>query len=272
MRRKYRWLPKRQRAEAILSLLLAVAIIAVALFPTAPKAAGAKARMMFALVENDYISPLISSALEIRKLNRLAGELAEFAGYDQFWARADLQEKASIVNVTRFTGDLLAMLNVEFQLRTNYGGEAIVYINETLWDRAFARSSNVLNMTIKLHEAVYRIGGVTRDTSGLLAGTEVWMPIRSRSAFGGLNSMRIVGALCQDCDWKAAQAELSEVFERFMTEQIYTATRGAKMLPITNSVQFGESTVAFTTNEKPQTEVHFAADYQPAALPSRRGS
>ena len=151
MRRNYRLLPKRQRAEAILSVLLAVAIVAVALFPTSPKAAGAKARMMFTLVENDYISPLISSALEIRKLNRLAGELANFAGYDQLWARADLQEKPSIVNVTRFTGDLLAMLNVEFLLRTNYAGEAIVYINETLWDRAFARSSNVLNMTIKLH-------------------------------------------------------------------------------------------------------------------------
>jgi hypothetical protein len=270
MRGNYRLLPKRQRAEAILSLLLAVAIVAVVLFPAAPKAAGAKARMMFTLVENDYISPLISSALEIRKLNRLAGQLADFAGYDQLWARADLQEKASIVNVTRFTGDLLAMLNVEFLLRTNYAGEAIVYINETLWNRAFARSSNVLNMTIKLHEAVYRIGGVTRNTPGLLAGTEVWIPIRSMSAFGELNSMRIVGALCRDCDWRIAQAELSDVFKRFMTGQVYTETKGAKMLPITNSIQFGESSVAFAANEKP--ELQLAVDYQPAALPSRRGS
>ena len=272
MRRKYRLLPKRQRAAAILSGLLAVAIVAVILLPTARKPESDRPARVFMLVENDFISPLFSSAMSIRKLNGLAKQVAQFAGYDDLRVRTELRGTDPLVNVTRYSGDLLAVLNVGFLLRTNYGGEAFVYINETFWARAFARSSNVLNMTIKLHDAVYRIAGVTRDAHGLLAGTEVWMPIRSRSAFGGLNSMRIVGALCQDCDWKVAQAELSEVFERFMTEQVYTATRGAKMLPITNSVQLGESIVAFTTNEKPQTEVQFAADYQPAALPSRRGS
>jgi hypothetical protein len=272
MRRKYRLLPKRQRAEVILSVLLIVAIAVVLVCPTARTAQSDRAERVFMLVENDFISPLFSSAVAIRKLNGLAKQVAQFAGYDDLRMRTELRGSDAFVNVTRFSGDLLAMLNVGFLLRTNYAGEAIVYINETLWDRVFARSSNVLNMTIKLHEGIYRIAGVTRDAQGLLAGTEVWMPIRSKSAFGELNSMRIVGALCRDCDWKFAQAQLSEVFERFMTEQVYTETKGAKMLPITNSVHFGESFIVFATHEKPETGVQLTVDYQPAALPSRRGS
>ena len=272
MRRKYCLLPRRQRAEVIRSGLLAIAIVAVILLPPARKAESDRPARVFMLVENDFISPLFSSAMSIRKLNGLAKQVAEFAGYDDLRVRTELCGTDAFVNVTRFSGDLLAMLNVGFLLRTNYAGEAIVYINEALWDGAFARSSNVLNMTIKLHEAVYRIAGVTREAQGLLAGTEVWMPIRSKSAFGELNSMRIVGALCRDCDWKIAQAALSEVFEQFMTEQVYTGTTGAKMLPITNVTHFGESLVAFTVKEKDNNEVQLAVDYQPAALPSRRGS
>src|SRR5688500_14719924 len=193
MRRKYCLLPKRQRAEAILSVLLVIAIVAVILLPTARKAESDRPARVFMLVENDFISPLFSSAMSIRKLNGLAKQVAQFAGYDDLRVRTELRGTDPLVNVTRYSGDLLAVLNVGFLLRTNYGGDAFVYINETFWDRAFARSSNVLNMTIKLHDAVYRIAGVTREARGLLAGTEVWMPIRSRSAFGGLNSMRIVG-------------------------------------------------------------------------------
>src|SRR5688572_2879954 len=231
MRRKYRLLPKRQRAEAILSVLLVIAIVSVLLVPAVRKVETDRPARIFMLVENDFVSPLFSSAVSIRKLNGLAKQVAQFAGYDDLRVRTKLRGTDAFVNVTRFSGNLLAMLNIGFLLRTNNAGEAIVYINEALWDRAFGRSSNVLNMTIKLHETVYRIAGVTQDARGLLAGTEVWMPIRSRSAFGGLNSMRIVGTLCRDCDWKVAQAELSQVFERFMTEQVYTATKGAKMLP-----------------------------------------
>jgi len=245
----------------------------VLLLPTARRSQRENPPTMFMLVENDYISPLVSSAAAIRKLNGLAKEVARFAGYDDLQVRSQFQGMDSIVKVTRFSGDLLAMLDVGFLFRSNYNGEAIVYISERFWNTAFARSSNVLNMTIKLHERIYQIAGVTRDVEGLLHGTEVWMPIRSRSTFGELNSMRIVGSLCRDCDWKSAQAELSEVFDRFMTDQVYIEAKGAKMLPITNAIEFvAEGSMTVAASIAAHGDAQLSTDYQPAALPSRRGS
>jgi hypothetical protein len=256
----------------ILSTLLVVAIAAVLLLPTGRKTRGQESPTIFALVESDYISPLISSAVAIRRLNGLTKQVAQFAGYDQVCARAELQGTVSLVSVTRFSGDLLTMFNVGFLTRSNYSNEAFVYISERLWDTAFSRSSNVLNMTIRLHETAYRIAGVTRDFHGLLEGTEIWMPIRSRSALGGLNSMRIVGTLRRGCDWKAAQAELSKLFKRSMAEQVYAEGKGVKMLPVINAIVFEEGMVTVAKSEERKSDVQFAADYQPAALPSRRGS
>ncbi|MGZ8940911.1 MAG: hypothetical protein ACXW32_17030, partial [Limisphaerales bacterium] len=187
MKSSYLSLPRRGRVEVVLSLILSVGIVAAALFPTPEQVrrfAGTK-QSIFALVERDYISPLFSSAIAIRALNGAAKQFASFAGYDDFRTRLEVNSAISLVSVTRFSGDLLDILKVDFALRDHrYKDEPCVYLSEALWTTGFARRADIVGTMIKVHDTNYRIAGVTRAFNGLLATTEIWMPISSRGQLG----------------------------------------------------------------------------------------
>ncbi|MGZ8939047.1 MAG: ABC transporter permease, partial [Limisphaerales bacterium] len=206
--------------------------------------AGTK-QSIFALVERDYISPLFSSAIAIRALNGAAKQFASFAGYDDFRTRLEVNSAISLVSVTRFSGDLFDILNVDFALRDHrYKDEPCVYLSEALWTTGFARRADIVGAMIKVHDTNYRIAGVTRAFNGLLATTEIWMPISSRGQLGAMNSMKIVGALREDSTWKISQRQLKNLLKIYLADSPYTAPQRAVLLPLTPSITVGESAAA----------------------------
>jgi hypothetical protein len=243
MNREHRSLPKKARAEVILSLLLTVGIIAAALLPAKAqfKAVVPRERSLFTLVEGDYMSPLFSSATTIHVLNSVANDVAQFAGYDDFSGRVKVNDALQLLNITRYSGSLLSILDLEFALRdtTNRSGGA-AYISESFWKTNFGARADVLGTEILVHDMRYRIAGVVRDFDGLLSKTDLWISVNSRNPLATLNSMKIVGALNESSDWNAAQEKIVEAFDQPLIDQVYAEVKGAKLLPITRGINFGE--------------------------------
>jgi hypothetical protein len=243
MKRGHRSLPKKARAEVILSLLLTMGIIAAALVPAKAqfKALVPRDRSVFTLVEGDYMSPLFSSATTIHILNSVANDVAQFAGFDDFSARVKVNDAVQVVNITRFSGPLLSILDLQFALRdtTNRSGGA-AYISESFWKTNFAARTDILGIEIVVHDMRYRIAGVIRDFDGLLSKTVFWISVNSRSPLATLNSMKIVGALNQGSDWNAAQEKIAQAFDQPLIDQVYAEAKGAKLLPITRGINFAE--------------------------------
>jgi hypothetical protein len=243
MKRKDRSLRKRARAEVILSLLLTLGIVTALLVPSKAqlKTGVATERSMFTLVEGDYMSPLLSCATTIHILNSVANDVAQFAGFDDFSARVKVNEAMQVVKVTRFSGGLLSILNLEFALRdtTNRSGGA-AFISESFWKTNFGARKDILGTEIVVHEMRCRIAGVIRDFDGLLSKTDLWIPVSSRSPLATLNSMRIVGALNESFDWTAAQERIADAFDQPLIDQVYAEAKGAKLLPITRGINFAE--------------------------------
>jgi hypothetical protein len=274
MKSPYCSLSRRGRAEVLLSLLLSIGIVVALLLPSGSNQESPSApASIFTLVESDYASPLFSSASGIRTLNAAAKEIAQFAGYDDFHTRVELNGSMSVVNVTRFCGDLLSILNIGFALRdTQHKNAACIYISEALWNFVFNRKLDIIGTPIRLHQTVYRIAGVTRSFTGLLAGTEIWIPINSRSQLGGINSMRILGSLVAGADWKIAQRQLTNVFKFSLTDPTYVADSGARLLPVNRSITFQQQIPSIVTTIGRAEMQKRITDHQPAALPLSRGS
>jgi hypothetical protein len=205
------------------------------------KTSAATERAMFTLVEGDYMSPLFSSATTIHILNSVANDVAQFAGFDDFSARVKVNEAMQVVNVTRFSGGLLSILDLEFALRDRTNrSEGAVYISESFWKTNFGARKEILGTGIVVHEMRYRVAGVIRDFEGLLSRTDLWIPVSSRSPLATLNSMKIVGALNESSDWNAAQERIAEAFDQPIIDQVYAEAKGAKLLPIARGINFAE--------------------------------
>jgi len=52
--------------------------------------------------------------------------------------------------------------------------------------------------------------------------------------------MKVVGVLEKPSDWDAAQQKLTAAFNLPRIDQMYLGAKGAKLLPITTRVRFGE--------------------------------
>lgn len=275
MKNSYCTLPRRGRAEVIVSVLLALGINMALLVPGARsnQSFSPPVNSPFTLVENDFASPLFSSARDIRILNGAAKQIARFAGYEDFYTRLQFDSSVSVVNVTRFCGDLLSILEIDFAVRgSGQQNEACIYISERLWDFAFNRKSDIVGTAVQLHQTVYRVAGVTRSFSGLLAATDVWIPINSRSALASENSMRILGSLRAGANWKRAQSELTALFKFCSGDIASVAEGGARLLPVNQRIPFQQeiASIAMVNDREPMHGP--ALVHQAAAFPFKRGS
>ena len=267
-------LPIRGRTEVVLSLFLAAAIISALLLPGAGSNLNSSPALAptFTLVEEDLASPFFSSATEIDTLNGAARQIARFAGYDDFFTRFEWEESVSVVNVTRFCGDLLSILQIDLAVReTDHNNEPFIYISERLWNFAFARRLDILGRTVKVYQTSYRIAGVTRSYSGLLEQTDVWMPINSRSQMATVTSMRILGCLRAGADWKTAQEKLTAL-SGLSFEKLAVFTGGARLLPVNHRIHFEQEIVSLATLRQADHWQGPGLVHQTAALPFRRGS
>lgn len=233
------------RGERFLSVFLCVGI-AVALAIPSPQTVrrlSAQQSSLFIVMEGNYLNPLFSSARTVHLLNGAAKQFASFAGYDEFCTRVDLPKNSHIAKITRYGGDLLSLLEIGFALKEDIGRtEEPVYISEDFWESALGRASNVIGSILRVHNSSYRIAGVTKSRVGLLSGTDIWIPVRSRGQFGSMSSMRIVGALKPGNNWRIAQKILSRVFSSAIPDQTFSEVAGATMVPLDTGVRFGDKT------------------------------
>ena len=279
MKTAYRGLFRRGQIAVLLSAILAFGIITLLLSPSPRQgqAFGSAPRNLFVLTEGDYLNPLLSSAKTVTVLNCAAPQVGRFAGYDDFSTRVQIKDTPHVSRVTRFNGNLLSLLKIRFMLvEPTLATELPCYISESFWNKAFARKSDILGTPLKVHETTYRIVGVTRDSSGVLGATEIWLPISGRSSFGSAPCMTILGALNAGTDWRAAQTELVKCFAQFLQDQPYSEIPGAKLLPLETAIYFREATPMFAVTPlakgAPFSEDLVTSHYQPAALPSNLGS
>lgn len=229
------------RLDILIAVVLTIGVIVAILIPANRQRAEGDENL-FTLMESDYSNPLFSSAKAIRILNGAAKQVARFAGYDEFRARVDVQHDTTLAQVTRFSGDLFSMLNVKFESRdSTISSDADVYISESFWERAFARKREIIGTIIRINQAAYRIAGITRNGTGFLRGTEIWMPIKSRSVLGELDSMRIVGWLLEPDRWGAAQREIAAAIKEYLSDQPYFEEAGTRFVPVVNRLQFSDS-------------------------------
>jgi hypothetical protein len=264
-------LRSRARLEIVLSMLLAAGIIVALLLPARRSQKADSSQRLFTVVENDYSNPLFSSAVGIQIMNGAAKQFARFAGYDELQTRMKVGEGFEVVNVTRYSGDLLSLLNVGFlQREHHYQQEPCVFISVNLWERLYQRSPEIMGTMLTLNHTTYRIAGVTHRNAGMLGTTDIWMPVRSRGLFGEMTCMRVLGSVLNTSTWKAFEKEFAKTFREQLSEKICSETKGARLLPITEAIQFREGlpVIEVTT----LIPVPRRKDYQPAAFPSSRGS
>ena len=252
MRTAYTGSPGKKRTTVFLSGLLLISIITLLLLPGPGqvRSFGSTARNLFTITESDYFSPLLSTAKAVTVLNCAAQQVAHFAGYDDFTTRVDISNKTQIATMTRYSGGLFSVLNIQFlQVEPHSNGAPVIYISKSFWDRAFGRDQNIVGTELKLHEVTYRIAGVTQDSEGLLATTDIWVPVSGRSLYGSMSCMRIVGTLRAGMDWANAQSELAKCFSQYLQDQPWSMAPGARLLPIESSIYFREfvPAVASTT-------------------------
>jgi hypothetical protein len=238
-----------ERLAFLLSVTLLFAIAFLLLSPSPRQAHRfGSAQNLFMLTEGDYLNPLLSSAKAVSVLNCAAQQVGRFAGYDDFSTRVEIRNAAHVAKITRYNGNLLSLLNIRFALiEPSPASAPLIYISESFWNAAFQRSDDILGTPLKLHEITYRIGGVTRDSSGFLGSTDLWIPVSARGPLGSLSSMTILGALHAGTDWRAAQTELVKCFAQFLHDQPYSQTPGAKLLPLEKCIYFRESSPFFVS-------------------------
>ncbi len=227
----------------MLSGLLAAGILTLLVLPEAREARnfGSAARNLFTITEGDYLNPLLSSPRAVTLLNCAAPGIARFAGYDDFNTRLAIGDRVFVTQITRYNGNLLSLLGIGFEMiQPASGRESLVYISESFWERACARRPDILGTVVTMHDTTYRIAGVTRETTGLLADTEIWLPVTARGMYGSMPSMRILGALEPRTDWAEAQKQLVQCFADFLRDQAYGVAPGPKLVPLEKSVYFQE--------------------------------
>lgn len=243
MRTAYTRLLRKTRVEVFLSGFLLIAITALLLLPSPSQVRrfGSTDKSLFTITESDYFSPLLSTAKAITVLNCAAQQVAHFAGYDDFSTRVNISNKIQIATVTRYSGGLFSVLNIQFlQSEPHLNDAPVIYISESFWDRAFARDQNIVGTSLSLHEVTYTIAGITRNSAGLLSSTDIWIPVSGRSLYGSMSCMRIVGALRSGMGWRNAESELAKCFSQYLQDQAWSQSPGARLLPLESGIDFRE--------------------------------
>lgn len=237
-------LSKRPQIETFVSVILAIGLCISILIPS-PRSRNALAGIdgfLFSVTDDDFFgSPLFSSAKAIRSLNCIAGEWATFAGYNDFHTRLVVSNSIYIANVTRFSGDLISLLNIGFaekDVGKNIG--ARVYISEEFWQSAFARDPAVIGTEIVIHDTTYSIAGITKQFRGLLSETDIWMPSGGNKRVEEEYSMRIVGHLNPGADLRVAQKTMNRILNRVAPDLVLEAGQKARLIPIYSGVFFDQ--------------------------------
>lgn len=235
-------LPTRGRNQLVLAVTLAIAIIFATALPGPGSTNARSLQTIFTLMEGDYHNPVLSSAGAIRVLNVAAKHIGRFAGYDELRARVDFNETSTVANVTRFSGDLLAMLNVRLELKERLTNiESIIYISESFWERAFSRSPDIIGAPLRVNQTVYRIAGVALSPANFLQNTELWIPVSGRGKLRDLNAFRVIATLLVPENWRSAQREIGLTFQQRGLRPDDAEFSTAKLIPLVNRISFGEA-------------------------------
>ena len=88
------------------------------------------------------------------------------------------------------------------------GGPPVIILSDALWDRAFARASDVAERTVKLDDVSYRIVGVMPAGFGYPARAGYWRPWSPRGTGTALYYVDIVARLRAGLSPAAAREEL----------------------------------------------------------------
>ena len=203
---------------------------------------GSPASQLFSVVGGDYISPLITSPRALQTLNVQLGSYAHFAGYDQLKALAIKRSTphfAELVNVTRFCGELLPMLAVQYVLDGRKQVETgRIYLSESYWRRVLGSAPGVVGEAIQLGGESYTVAGVVRASAAFLGETDMWVPICSRGIYGTMTALRVVGALVPGQDWRAGEKEIARLLRAEVVNEQVTELDKVRLLPVERKLVF----------------------------------
>jgi hypothetical protein len=230
--------------EKLLALVLLAAISLVLAWPegraSAKNAAASDKPALFQMTENDYLQPKFASGKGIRALNRVAGDLASFGGYDEFTSCVRVRGGMSIANVTRYSGETLSLVGADLILRDDTeAGTPHVFITEQFWNDAFDCDATVLGSDLQINGASYRIAGVTRSSPLMLGKTDIWVPLPARSSLSESACLRIIGALRIEMGWNAAQKHLVRSLGGYRAEFLEDLRGAPRLIPLERGIYFG---------------------------------
>ncbi len=155
------------------------------------------------------------------ELRRQQAAFSELAGFGMLAQNLTSGEEAERVNVELATGSYFPLLGVRTVLGRTFtpaesampGGNAVVVISHSLWQRRFGGADSVLGRTLELNHTPFSIVGVAAPGfSGLSQGADVWVPLTMATALyypealqeRGNHWFRVIARLRPDVDWKRA--------------------------------------------------------------------
>lgn len=208
------------------SALLLAAIIPA---PHHSPAAG----QIFSVMASDFATPLLSSPRGIQLLNTQLGFTAWFAGYDQIHSLVAVGSTRELALVTRYSGDIHALLGSDFILRAKPGSlDHPVVVSEDFWRRMLGGSPDVIGQLLEASGERFAIAGVIGGGSAFLSETEVWIPLSSRGVFGTLTALRVVGQLQPNTNWTAGEKQLERLIATDTVQEQVSEAGRVHLLPI----------------------------------------
>lgn len=222
--------PELKQARAYAALICA--LLLAALIP-APQNRGMQGNI-FTVVVGDYVSPLISSPRGIQALNARLSSFARFVGYDQIHTIVDAGSTRQLASVTRYSGEIFSVLNVEFVLREKPGAiDRPVFISDDFWKRVLGGTPDVLGLSFEASGELYQIAGVIHcDDAAMLTRTEVWIPFSSRGPYGESTLFRVFGELRDGAEWKRSENNLSALVQTELLRAQVAEADAVHLLPI----------------------------------------
>jgi len=220
--------------KAKIVLACAVLLGCLALVVPARRAGSTpQASDLFSVVGGDYMSPLIGSPRALQRLNAELGGSGRFAGYDQLTVLVSSHTAPHLVNVTRYCGDLLSMLAVEYleDGRARVEGHR-VFVSETYWRSVLEAASDIVGTAVELGGETYRIAGIVRANSVLPLESDFWVPICSRTSYGTMTSMRVVGTLLAGKDWRDSEKLLRKLIHTNPLSEQLVELDAVRFLPV----------------------------------------
>ncbi len=181
--------------------------------------------------------------------------LADWQSARSFRALAGYYEEGSVwlspqgpvqLQVLRTVGDMIAVLQPKLPLGRAFTaaeirgeGEAVALLTASGFRRRFQSNPAILNQTLRLNGAAYRVIGVLSADADYPEGTDLWAPtpreIQKTSRVAGF--LGVVGRLAPGVALGQAQAEINVLSGRLAGQ--YPATdrdRSAQLTPLTEAI------------------------------------